>query len=61
MTLYYLRKAAKSNLIENEEKSLINGQMNTMKGQIQRFKNKLDKQKTKMKRNSFSYSLSDKI
>ena len=35
--------------------------MNTLKGQIQRFKNKLDKHKTKMKRNSFSYSLSDKI
>ena len=28
ITLYYLRKVAKSNLIENEEKSLINGQMN---------------------------------
>ena len=35
--------------------------MNTMKGQIQRFKNKLDKQKTKMKRNSFNYSLSNKM
>ena len=37
--------------------------MNTLKGQIQRFKNKLDKHKTKIKknRNSFNYSLSNKM